>query len=474
MKIVPLDPAAARSREALEEFLGGCREAARARGRAQLVSITVESEHLDPLAVLESIYEPRELHFYRECRAERTAVAGAEAVASFTPVGAGRFAGAKHFIADTLDNTIAVGDVGLPFAGPHFFCAFGFFDQSEPDAPFPAATIFVPRWQVGCGGDRFSAVANLMVGADSDVPALVGKVWRASAKFRAFDYAQAAPENLARGGGFETTEVNRAGGYRESVREALALIGRGVFRKIVVARALEARANGPFHPLAVLNTLRQRFPDCHAFSVGNGRGQSFIGASPERLVRMRGREIETEALAGTARRGRSAGEDAKLAGELLRSEKDLHEHALVVESLVRRLARIGIEAAVSARPRVKQLSNVQHLHSPVAGRAPESLHVLDAVAELHPTPAVGGTPREAACAHIRELEAFNRGLYAGPIGWVDHRGDGEFLVGIRSALVDGARARVMAGNGIVAGSEPDKEMAETEAKFRAMLDVLAE
>jgi menaquinone-specific isochorismate synthase len=100
--------------------------------------------------------------------------------------------------------------------------------------------------------------------------------------------------------------------------------------------------------------------------------------------------------------------------------------------------------------------------------------VLDAVAELHPTPAVGGTPREAACAHIRELEAFNRGLYAGPIGWVDHRGDGEFLVGIRSALVDGARARVMAGNGIVAGSEPDKEMAETEAKFRAMLDVLAE
>jgi menaquinone-specific isochorismate synthase len=438
------------------------------------VSISIESGVLDPLAVLESIYEPGELHFYCERPAEGLAVAGADAVLRFTIEGESRFAQARRFVLDTLEHAIVVGDATLPFSGPHFFAGFGFHDRSTRDAAFPAATLFVPRWQVGRRGDRFAAVANLMVEPDSAIEPMVGRVWRASAKFRSFEYgtvAEAARE--AAPAKIDSTEVGEDGFFERSVATALELIAARTFDKIVLARALDLRSEGAFHPLALLNTLRGRFPDCYAFSFGNGKGQSFIGASPERLVRMQTGRIETEALAGSAPRGRTASEDAALGSGLLKSEKDLREHALVVGSLVRRLEAAGLKAEVSARPRLKQMSNVQHLQSPVSAATRAGMHVLDTVCALHPTPAVGGSPREAACPHIRALEPFERGLYAGPIGWADSEGGGEFLVGIRSALVDGARARLYAGAGIVEGSVPERERQETDLKFRAMRDVFA-
>jgi len=474
MKVLPLSVGDAQSRPAFESFLRTCQDAARARRRPQLVSITLESEHLDPLAVLESIYDPGEMHFYCERPAEHLAVAGAEAVVSTVLDGASRFTAAKQFVAEALENTIAIGDLSLPFAGPHFFSAFGFFDDAEPDAPFPAATLFVPRWQVGCSDGRYSAVANLVVAADSAVDALAEKIWRANAKFHGFDYSAARTERFPHPMDVKTSEVGTPVGFHDAVASALQLIDAGTIEKIVLARALDAHASEAFHPLRMLNALRQRYPDCFSFSVGNGRGQSFIGASPERLVRIRERELLTEALAGSAPRGRTAGEDAALGGGLLRSEKDQREHKLVVESQRRRLQRLHLEPTVSDRPRLRQYSNVQHLHSPITASVPDALHVLDSVAELHPTPAVGGTPREQACADIARFEPFARGLYAGPIGWADHRGDGEFLVAIRSAFIDGDQGRLFAGAGIVAGSEPARESAEIDLKFRALLDALAE
>ena len=145
---------------------------------------------------------------------------------------------------------------------------------------------------------------------------------------------------------------------------------------------------------------------------------------------------------------------------------------MVLESILRRLAPLGLRPEHPARPALLRLANVQHLQTPVRAALPAGVRLLDVLARLHPTPAVGGSPRAAACAHIRELEAFPRGLYAGPLGWIDAQGGGEFFVGIRSALIDGARARVYAGGGIVAGSDPEKEHAETELKFKALLDAL--
>ncbi len=472
MTILPLDPSANPTPEALRQFLEHCRAAAAGDGRPRLVSITLEVEPLDPLAVLESIFEASELHFYAERPAQGWAVAGAEAVLTFTAQGPDRFAGGRRFMADVLARTIAVGDAGAPFGGPHFLGGFSFFGQVEAGEAFPAALLFVPRWQVARSADRTVAVANLVVEPDADLAALTAKVWHAHGKFRAFDYS--APDFADQGAAAPdaVAEVGDADGFRRSVARAVAMIGERRFEKIVLARCRELAATEPLHPLRVLNGLRQRFPDCYAFSFSNGRGQSFIGASPERLLRVEQGRLLTEALAGSAPRGPTASQDATLGGALLRSEKDLREHQLVVDSIVRRLGELGVRPAAAARPALRRLANIQHLHTPLRAPVPEGVRLLDLLERLHPTPAVGGSPRAAACAQIRALEGFARGLYAGPLGWIDARDNGEFFVGIRSALVDGARARVYAGNGIVAGSDPEREFAETESKFRALLDAL--
>jgi menaquinone-specific isochorismate synthase len=468
---LPDDPTAAATPEALRAFLGTCADRARSAGRPQLVSISLAVDSLDPLAVLESIFEPGEPHFYAERPGSGLAVAGAERVLEFTAEGPDRFAAARRFVAETLEHTLAVGPLDEPFAGPHFLVAAGFAAESAPDAPFPALRLFVPRWQVSRSGDGSVAVANLVVTPDAPLDLITAKVWRAHGKFRSFDYSAAT--NAERPSAPRACEeVGGPDWYRRAVATALGEIARGDYRKVVLARARRLTTAEPFHPLGVLNHLRQRFPGCYAFSVANGRGQSFIGASPERLVRVAGGRMHTEALAGSAPRGKSASEDAALARALLQSEKDLREHQLVLGSIARRVADLGLALEHAPQPRLLALANVQHLHTPVSAALPDGVHLLDLVGRLHPTPAVGGTPRDAAVAALGRLEPFPRGLYAGTCGWVDHRGGGEFFVGLRSALVDGCTATAYAGAGIVAGSDPDREFAETELKFQALLEGL--
>jgi menaquinone-specific isochorismate synthase len=421
--------------------------------------------------VLESIFEPGERHFYAERPSERWAIAGAESVLAFTASGPGRFAACQRFMDTTLDDAIVVGDHGAPFGGPHFLAAFAFLDSVEPGEPFEAARVFVPRWQVAQRDGRTTAVANLVVTPESPVELLAGKVWRAHSKFRSFDFRlpelPAEPTELA-----SVSEVGGGRSYESAVSRAVQRIERGEFQKIVLARAKEARATAALDPLAMLNGLRQRYPDCTSFSVANGRGQSFIGASPELLLRVEGGFVYTEALAGSTARGATASEDASLGTRLLRSEKDVREQRIVLESILRRLTPLGLELRYPARPFLKRLSNVQHLHTPFEARVPRGVRLLDMLGALHPTPAVGGTPREVAVPAIAELEAFPRGLYGGALGWVDSRGGGEFVVGLRSALIEGNRARMYAGAGIVAGSSPEMEFAETELKFRTIQDAL--
>ena len=470
MTILPVDPTANVSPESLRQFLGQCRESAKRAGKPQLVSISLAVDHLDPLAVLESIFEPDQLHFYAERPAQGFAVAGAEVVLEFVAAGNDRFIQARDFIAGVLADTIAVGPLDEPFAGPHFFFACG-FSPIAADAAFPSLRLFVPRWQVARMGDSTVAVANLRVAADTPVDLLVTKVWKAHVKFRAFDYRSARHKDRP-SAPRQVEEIGGAGAYVRAVSRALEEIGRGDYQKIVLARAKRLTTTEEFHPLGVLNHLRQHFPACYAFSSANGRGQSFIGASPERLVRVAGGRMHTEALAGSAPRGESASEDAALARALLQSEKDQREHRLVFESIARRLADLGLKLVHADQPRLLGLANVQHLHLPISATLPAGVHILDLVARLHPTPAVGGTPREPALAALERLEPFARGLYAGPQGWVDHRGGGEFFVGIRSALIDGHTAIAYAGAGIVAGSSPEKELAETELKFQALIEAL--
>ena len=472
METIPLDSDKPHTKEALTAFLVGCQLKAGAVGHPQLVSITLPAVGLDPLAVLESIYEESELHFYVERKQEGFAVAGADAVASRVETGRGRFAEVKAFVEETIENTIAIGDERLPFFGPHFFCSFAFADDGGPECVFPSASVFVPRWQVSLSKGRSIAVANAMVEADGDVAEIAERIWKANTKFRSFGPGTALAGERTEMRILETLEDGGANRFSGSVASAVKKIGDGEFEKIVLARALDLQANQRFHPLEILNTLRERYADCYSFSVGNGKGQSFIGASPERLARAVRGELLTEALAGTARRGTTASEDAALGAALLGSDKDRREQALVLDSIARRLAALGIETECDEEPCLKKLQNVQHLQSLVRGKIPEGMHLLDVISQLHPTPAVGGSPRESACSCIRSLEGFDRELYAGAIGWVDTKGEGEFLVGIRSALINGDRARLYAGGGIVSGSDPEKELGETELKFRVLKENL--
>jgi menaquinone-specific isochorismate synthase len=469
VKILPVNPTENVTSESLRAFLGQCAALAGEVGRPQLVSISLAVDPLDPLAVLESIFEPAELHFYAERPAQGFAVAGAETVLEFSASGPGRFAAARKHIAGVLADTIAVGPLAEPFAGPHFFFASSFTDEVGADAPFPALRLFVPRWQVARREDSTVAVANLLITADAPVDLLAAKVWKAHAKFRAFDYRRAKRKDRP-SAPREAEEIG--GAYQSAVARALQEIARGAYSKVVLARARRLTTPEEFHPLGVLNHLRQHYPACYAFSIANGRGQSFIGASPERLVRVAGDRMHTEALAGSAPRGDSASEDAVFARALLLSEKDRREHRLVLDFIAHQLADLGLKLEHAGQPRVLGLANVQHLHLPISATLPAGVHILDLVARLHPTPAVGGSPRDPALAALARLESFARGLYAGPQGWVDHRGGGEFFVGIRSALVDGCTATVYAGAGIVAGSTPEKEFAETELKFKALIEAL--
>jgi menaquinone-specific isochorismate synthase len=217
--------------------------------------------------------------------------------------------------------------------------------------------------------------------------------------------------------------------------------------------------------------LRDRHPGCQIFSLGNSQGYHFLGASPERLINIKNRQLLTDALAGSAPRGKNSYEDQQLASKLLGSEKERREHQSVSAFITQRLSQLGLKPQQSPLKLLK-LSNIQHLWTPIYAQLPPQLHPLDIVAQLHPTPAVAGVPREIALEQIRYYETFDRCLYAAPLGWVDFQGNSEFIVGIRSALIKDNHARLYAGAGIVAGSDPAKELIEIQLKFQAMLRAL--
>jgi isochorismate synthase len=203
-------------------------------------------------------------------------------------------------------------------------------------------------------------------------------------------------------------------------------------------------------------------------------GACFLGATPERLVRLEGRFLKADCLAGSAPRGATEEEDRRLGEALLADAKERHEHALVVQAVREALAPVCSSFCAPETPGLLRMPNVQHLHTPVRGTLRGQTSILELVERLHPTPAAGGLPREAALPLIRRYEPFGRGWYAAPVGWLDALGDGEFAVAIRSALIRGQEALLYAGCGIVAASDPDREYAESCLKLRPMLWALGD
>ena len=260
--------------------------------------------------------------------------------------------------------------------------------------------------------------------------------------------------------------------YADAVGAAVARIRAGDLRKVVLARQLEVGAGRSLDAALLATRLRSVEPDAFTFVAPTAAGV-LVGASPELLVSRRGFRVGSNPLAGSAPRSGDREEDRHNAHELETSEKNREEHAIVVEAVADTLGPLCEELTWDPEPVLLPTANVWHLSTRFAGTlrdpAPDALQL---VAALHPTPAVCGSPQVPALAAIAELEPFDRGSYAGPVGWVDAEGDGDWAIALRCAAIDGERATLFAGAGIVAGSEPQAEVDETERKFRAFLDSL--
>jgi menaquinone-specific isochorismate synthase len=258
--------------------------------------------------------------------------------------------------------------------------------------------------------------------------------------------------------------------WRAAVDEALARIAGGRLAKVVLAREVTVELHRPLDVATVVGTLRREQPSCFTYAAG-----AYVGASPELLARRRGLDVVSRPMAGTVAQGGSPGDDHRLVAAMAASAKEQAEHRLVVDDVRAKLDLLGDATPETRGPEVVRLSTVAHLATTVRCRLRDpATSALEVAALLHPTPAVAGVPETAALSTIAELERFDRGLYAGPVGWVDARGDGDWAVALRSATLGGARARLVAGAGIVAGSDPDREWEETEAKLAAMRSALTE
>lgn len=272
--------------------------------------------------------------------------------------------------------------------------------------------------------------------------------------------------------------------HGDAVRAALAAIGAGELQKVVIARDITGTVPLDADLRRLIRALASGYPDTWTFAV-----EGIIGASPETLVTVRGGEVTARVLAGTRPRGADADEDTAIIAELAANPKDVDEHEYAVRSVVDALRPHTSALAAAEQPFTLKLPNLWHLATDVEGVLSNGSTALDMVRALHPTAAVAGTPREAAMAAIRRIEPFDRGRYAGPVGWIDGAGDGEWAIALRCAqfgepgepgepgrtpeLTAGRQVTAHAGGGIVAGSSPEAELLETRIKFRPIVDALA-
>jgi salicylate biosynthesis isochorismate synthase/menaquinone-specific isochorismate synthase len=456
------------SAEALKDRLRSARRLAGERGDPVLVTLSHELERHDPLDLFAQADTLGYDRVYWEQPAERLSIGGVGAAwtaEGSDPVAAGWAWSAllRHALPDAPRDSAT---------GPLLLGGFAFDADWPPSSlwqGFPAGRLVLPRVMLRTCGERSTLTVNAVVEASTDPEAEAARLLRWVETV--FPLSR-RPERW-QGSDLITDDLLAPDAWQEIVAAGASACrdqGSGL-DKVVLARAMRARARAPIDAAAVLSRLRAAYPMAYVYAIGRGV-QCLAGASPERLVRLRGGVVEVACLAGSAPRGETAEEDAYLGGALLASAKDRAEHAFVVQGVREALADLCDEIAIPPAPRLMRLPTIQHLYTPVTARAAPDTAVLDVVRRLHPTPAVGGLPRAAALSYIREHEGLDRGWYAGPVGWLDARGDGEFAVALRCALINGAEATLFAGCGIVGDSQPVDEFAETNLKLRVMLNAL--
>lgn len=451
---------------------------ARRTGRSTLATLALTlAADIDPSAVVCASRRPGEPWFvFEQPERKRTALATLGEVAHLTASGPERFAAvAERWRALAAD---AVGDApdSQERSGPIAVGGFAFAPDGGSTPVwhgFEPAALTVP--EVAIARDERAAQRRVRLiltalAAPDDMPGeLLARLCRRLEELRHRPLALIDP---APAGRCHVASAMPPEHYEAAVARAVELIRAGELRKIVLAREVHVHAPVRYDPAAVFGVLREEFPSCFVFCVGRGES-TLVAASPELLVRREGHRVSTLALAGSTRRSADPAVDDHLGERLLRSEKDREEHEIVIGRIERTLRPHALWVAATPEPVLVRVANIQHLGTPIRAQLSSPLDAIELLELMHPTPAVGGEPFERARPLIPALEGVDRGWYAGPVGWTDATGDGEFCVALRCALLRGDVARCYAGVGVVRDSDPAAELAETEIKLAALLPLLS-
>ena len=447
---------------------------AAAREEEILASVTVAVDPAtDPAAVAFASRRSGEPWFcFEQPDRDRAALAALGCVRAIEATGPARFAevGARwrSLAAEALSDPLeGPGGAGLVAVGGFSFSPAG---GSAPQwSGFAPASLHVPEVALARRGEEVRLTLTARVLPGDDASAVLARLDRRLGELRSAPLPLLDPDPAHRVRVASTMPPEH---YEAAVARAVERVRAGELEKVVLAREVEAHAPGPHDTAAVFGVLREAFPSCFVFCAGRGDA-AFVAASPELLVRRDGLRASSLALAGSTRRSADPAVDDHLGERLLTSAKDRSEQEIVSRRIARTLRPHAVWVAGAPEPVVVKVMNIQHLATPIRAQLTQPVAAVDLAGMLHPTPAVGGEPWDVAQPLIPALEGFDRGWYAGPVGWTDANEDGEFCVALRCALLRGRVARCYAGVGVVADSDPSAELAETEIKLAALLPVLA-
>jgi len=467
-------PADTESWEQLEHFLEDLYNGS----LPTFATFSFQIDAIDPLAYLEMCWNKQTYQYYWEKPSDEFAIAAGDELFNISASGPDRFEEISRKYNSARELTTEFTTISHPHAGMIFLGGFSFFDEVNGQMwdSFSPASFTVPKWMIIRDGkfnvaslsvevENFDSAADLQHYLQQKLQDITETVSQnTSAKVN--ENGQLSLNNHP----LETGSAHAE--WISSVKQAKEEINRETFEKIVLARHLTVNKDTGTTPTKVLNNLRQQYTNCYNFLIHQPSGKTFLGSTPERLGAFRNQLLLTDALAGSIQRGSTATEDAFYEKHLAHSKKDRDEHNFVIRDIKERLTPYAKTFKRNEQPEIKKLSNVQHLYTPIRVQLNDDISMLDVIGKLHPTPAVGGYPWQDASEYIDKLEQFERGWYAGPVGWFNSKGNGEFAVGIRSGLFTESQAHFFAGCGIVADSDPEAEWEETNLKLKPMLSAL--
>ncbi|WP_407271929.1 isochorismate synthase MenF [Radiobacillus sp. PE A8.2] len=442
------------------------------RQTPQLLSITEIIDTIDPFVFFEQAKLMEGNRFFWTSSSDDFYLVGAGDAKQMTVEKSNRFSLIEQQWQEIIADTIIYNPFEVPGTGPIAFGGFS-FDPSKQQthlwSKFKASQFRVPSYLLTIHEGQCYLTVNVIVRAEDHPKQLQYEIEKDKQLLLCKDTTVKMPDSPSVSSKKEIAPLQ----WKELVKEATKFIHEGNADKIVLAREMQVTFADAANLTPILYQLTRLQSNSFIFAYENGT-DCFLGASPERLVRVQDKQLLSTCLAGTAPRGETQNEDHLIGLDLLNDEKNRAEHQFVVEMIQKAVEECCVDVDVPEKPVLYPLKNLQHLYTPVKGHIKANYSIIDVVSRLHPTPALGGLPRDKSLAFIREKELMDRGWYGAPIGWMGTQQNGEFAVAIRSALIKGKQASLFSGCGVVKDSDPEAEYQETNIKFAPMLSVLGD